>query len=60
MTMLPKVSILIPCYKADRWIAQAIQSALDQTYSNEEVIVIDDGSSDRSLEVIKSFGDRIH
>ena len=57
--MLPKVSILIPCYNADRWIAQAIQSALDQTYLNKEVIVVDDGSSDRSLEIIQSFGDRI-
>lgn len=57
--MNPKVSILIPCYNADRWIAQAIQSALDQTYPCKEVIVVDDGSSDRSLEVIKSFGDRI-
>ena len=58
--MLPKVSILIPCYNAEQWIAQAIQSALNQTYSNKEVIVVDDGSSDRSLEIIKSFGDRIH
>ncbi len=58
--MLPKVSILIPCYNADQWIAQAIQSALDQTYPNKEVIVVDDGSSDRSLEIIKTFGDRIH
>ena len=58
--MLPKVSILIPCYNAEQWIAQAIQSALNQTYSNKEVIVVDDGSSDRSLEIIKSFGDRIN
>lgn len=57
--MLPKVSILIPCYNAERWIAQAIQSALAQTYSNKEVIVIDDGSSDRSLEIIQSFGNEI-
>lgn len=57
--MLPKVSILIPCYNADRWIAQAIQSALDQTYPDKEVIVVDDGSSDRSLEQIKGFGDQI-
>lgn len=57
--MLPKISILIPCYNADRWIAQAIQSALDQTYPNKEVIVVDDGSTDGSLEVIKSFGDQI-
>ena len=58
--MLPKISILIPCYNAERWIAQAIQSALDQTYSDKEVIVVDDGSNDRSLEIIKSFSDRIH
>jgi Glycosyl transferase family 2 len=57
--LLPKVSILIPCYNAERWVAQAIQSALDQTYPNKEVIVVDDGSSDCSLEVIKSFSDRI-
>lgn len=54
-----KVSILIPCYNAEKWIAQAIESALNQTYLNKEVIVIDDGSTDNSLEVIKSFGDRI-
>ena len=53
--MQPKVSILIPCYNAERWVAQAIQSALDQTYPNKEVIVVDDGSTDSSLEVIKQF-----
>lgn len=53
------VSILIPCYNAERWIAQAIQSALDQTYPNKEVIVMNDGSSDRSLEIIKSFSNQI-
>jgi glycosyltransferase involved in cell wall biosynthesis len=59
MQFLPKVSILIPCYNADRWIAQAIQSALDQTYPHKEVIVVNDGSSDRSLEIIQSFGEQI-
>jgi glycosyltransferase involved in cell wall biosynthesis len=57
--MLPKVSILIPCYNAEQWIFQAIQSALGQTYSHKEVIVVDDGSTDRSLKIIQSFGDRI-
>lgn len=57
--MLPKVSILIPCYNADRWVAQAIESALNQTYPHTEVIVVDDGSTDRSLEIIKRFSDRI-
>jgi glycosyltransferase involved in cell wall biosynthesis len=56
---MPKVSILIPCYNTDRWIAQAIDSALNQTYPHKEVIVVDDGSSDCSLEIIQSYGDRI-
>lgn len=58
--MHPKVSILIPCWNAERWIAQAIRSALEQTYPNKEVIVIDDGSTDNSLGIIKKYGDFIH
>lgn len=57
--MLPKVSILIPCYNAERWIRQAIQSALDQTYLDKEIIVVDDGSTDNSLAIIRSFDDCI-
>jgi glycosyltransferase involved in cell wall biosynthesis len=56
---LPLVSIIIPCYNAEQWIAEAINSALEQTYSPIEVIVINDGSTDNSLEVIKSFGSKI-
>jgi glycosyltransferase involved in cell wall biosynthesis len=57
---LPRVSILIPCYNAEQWIGRAIESALQQSWKNKEVIVVDDGSTDQSLEVIRSFGDRIH
>lgn len=53
------VSILIPCYNAERWIAQAIESALAQTWPEKEVIVVDDGSTDRSLEEIKRFNGRV-
>jgi glycosyltransferase involved in cell wall biosynthesis len=56
---MPKVSILIPCYNAEQWIGQAIQSALDQTWPDKEVIVVDDGSIDGSREVIQSFEGRV-
>lgn len=52
------VSVIIPCYNAERWVSEAIQSCLNQTYAPIEVIVIDDGSTDRSLDVIKSFGNK--
>jgi glycosyltransferase involved in cell wall biosynthesis len=54
------VSAIIPCYNAERWIGAAIQSCLDQSYRPIEIIVIDDGSSDGSLEIIKSFGNAVH
>ena len=54
------VSIVIPCYNAERWIAQSINSALQQTHLNTEVIVVDDGSSDGSLDAIKQFAGRIN
>lgn len=57
--MLVKISILIPCFNAEQWVGEAIESALGQTYPYKEVIVVDDGSSDGSLDVIRSFGDRI-
>ena len=53
--MFPKVSILIPCYNTDRWIQQALASAINQTYPNIEIIVVDDGSADRSSEIIQAF-----
>ena len=55
----PLVSILIPCYNAEQWVGQAIESALAQTWRDKEVLVVDDGSTDGSLEIIRSHGDRI-
>ena len=57
--MMPLVSILIPCYNAERWVAQAIESALRQTWPEKEVIIVDDGSTDGSLAIIRGFGDRV-
>ncbi len=53
------VSIIIPCFNKEKWLEQAINSCLNQTYSNIEIIVIDDGSTDNSLEIIKSYEDKI-
>ena len=54
-----KVTIGIPCYNAAQWIAQAIQSALDQRDVDTEVIVVDDGSSDDSAAIARNFGERV-
>lgn len=55
----PRVSTIIPCYNCEKWVRRAVQSCLDQTYPNIEIIVVDDGSTDRSLEVLRQFLPRI-
>ena len=57
--MTPRVTIAIPCYNAARWIGAAVQSALEQTWPEKETIVVDDGSTDGSREVLASFGEKI-
>ena len=51
----PTVSVVIPVYNGDRYLAEAITSVLDQTYKNFELIVVDDGSTDGSAEIAKSY-----
>ena len=53
----PLVSICMPAYNTGPYIAQAIQSCIDQTYDMWELIIWDDGSTDNTMEVIKSFND---
>lgn len=55
----PKVSILIPVYNTERYIYGSIKSALSQKYENKEIIVIDDGSTDETDMICKSFGNKI-
>ncbi|MBW4557396.1 MAG: glycosyltransferase [Trichormus sp. ATA11-4-KO1] len=53
------VSVIIPCFNAEKWLAEAIDSCLKQTYSSIEIIVIDDGSTDNSLDILRRYGDKI-
>ncbi|AFY59076.1 glycosyl transferase [Rivularia sp. PCC 7116] len=56
--MNPEVSVIILAYNTEKYIAQAINSALQQTEKNIEIIIVDDGSTDNTLEVINSFFDK--
>ncbi|MBU3613751.1 glycosyltransferase family 2 protein [Polynucleobacter sp. Latsch14-2] len=54
---MPLVSVLMPAYNSELYIAQAIDSILDQTHSNLELLIFDDGSSDDTRKVIESYSD---
>ncbi|MEH2107465.1 glycosyltransferase family 2 protein [Nostoc sp.] len=56
--MNPKVSVIIPAYNTEAYIAKAIESALEQTLDDIEVIIVDDGSTDKTVEIAKSFTDQ--
>ena len=51
----PKISVIMPVYNAERYVAEAIKSILDQTFSNFEFIIIDDGSTDKSTAIIEKY-----
>lgn len=57
--MTPLVTIGIPCFNCERWLAECVESALRQSWPAKEIIVVDDGSSDRSPEILRRFGDAI-
>ena len=53
--MQPLVSVLIPAYNAESWLADTIKSAIAQTWPEKEIIVVDDGSTDRTLAIARQF-----
>jgi len=59
MEDLPTISIIIPCFNAERWVGEAIESCLAQSRPPDEIIVVDDGSTDGSADEISRFGDRV-
>jgi len=57
--LLSKVSVIIPCYNREQFIAETINSVLAQTWPNIELIVVDDGCTDSSRKVLESYGQRL-
>ena len=56
---MPKFSIIIPVYNCERYIEKCLNSVFNQSFSNYEVIVINDGSTDNSESVINLYSDKI-
>lgn len=56
---MPKVSVIVPVYNSEKYIAQAVDSVLCQTFHDFELIVVDDGSTDRTAEILKRYGERL-
>lgn len=54
---MPKVSVNIPCFNGERYIRQTIESVLSQTFSDFELVIVDDGSTDDTSKIINSFSD---
>ncbi len=57
---MPKVSIIIPAFNADNFIAETIESVLAQTYLSYEIIVVDDGSQDNTMDVVWPYRDMVN
>lgn len=56
--IIPKVSIAMPCYNSSKYLGKAIESILEQTYCNFELIIVDDKSTDNTMEQIKQYAEK--
>lgn len=57
-TTSPLLTVLVPCYNVEKYVTQCLESILGQTYSNIEVICIDDGSTDSTPKILQDFSKR--
>lgn len=56
--MLPKISIIIPVYNAEKYLHECLDSVVSQTFKDIEIICIDDGSADNSYQVLQGYADK--
>jgi glycosyltransferase involved in cell wall biosynthesis len=57
---MPKVSVIIPTFNREKYVVKAIQSVLGQQFEDYEIIVVDDGSTDHTRNILKNYGNEIH
>ena len=55
--MTSKISVIVPVYNAEHYVGRCIESVLDQTYCDWQMILVDDGSEDKSLEICQKYAD---
>ena len=58
MRKLPLVTIIVPVYNAEKYLDMCIQSVINQTFDRWELILVNDGSTDRSLNICKEYSNR--
>lgn len=56
--MAPKITVFMPVYNAEKYLKESVESVLEQTFTDFELLIIDDGSSDNSVNIIESFNDK--
>ena len=56
MNITPEISIVVPVYNMERYLTQCVESILAQTFTNWELLLVDDGSTDNTLQVANSLG----
>lgn len=57
---MPKISIIVPIYNADKYLSRCIESVLAQSFRNFELLLVDDGSTDKSGDICKKYAKQDH